>query len=56
MQIRNLSDTGVPVGTTELIPKQDLFKYRSTLRYYGTYTNTGVPVGTTDLIQIQEYP
>ena len=55
IQIRDLSDTGVPVGTTGLIQIQDL-------------SDTGVPVGTTEQIkygqnlfrygtyQIQEYP
>ena len=38
----DLSDTGVPVGTTELIQIRDL-------------SDAGVPVGTTGLIQIQEY-
>ena len=37
------TDTGVPIGTTELIQIQDL-------------SDTGVPVGTTELIQMQEYP
>ena len=35
---QNLSDTGV-IG------------YRSTRRYYRTYSDAGVPVGTTELIQ-----
>ena len=43
MYYRTYSDTGVPVGTTELNQRQDL-------------SDTGVPVGTTGLIQIQEYP
>ena len=41
IQIRDLSDTGVPVGTIGLIG------YRSTRRYYRTYSDVGVPVGTT---------
>ena len=36
-----LTDTGVLVGTTELVQIQDL-------------SDTGVPVGTTGLIRIQE--
>ena len=35
---------------------QDLLIYRSTRRYYRTYTETGVSVGTTELNCIQEYP
>ena len=38
IQILNLSDTGVPVGTTEQI------RYR-------IYTDAGVPVGTTEQIR-----
>ena len=62
----DLSDTGVPVGTTEQIRYgQNLIKCRSTRRYYRTYhiqdrtyqiqdlSDTGVPVGTTGLIQRQ---
>ena len=41
--MQDLSDTGVPVGTTGLIQRQNL-------------SDTGVPVGTTGLIQIQAYP
>ena len=44
---RTFSDTGVPVGTTELNQRQELFRYRSTRRYYGTRSDTGVPVDTT---------
>ena len=53
----------VPVGTTGLILiLQNLYlfyRYKSTRRYYRTYTyfsDTGVPVGTTEINQIQEYP
>ena len=49
MQIQDLSYTGVPVGTTGLIQKQDLIRN-------GTYPDSGVLVGTTELNQIQEYP
>ena len=58
----DLSDTGVPVGTTKQIRYgQNLIKCRSTRRYYRTdqiqdLSDTGVPVGTTELIQRQEYP
>ena len=31
---------------------QNLFRCRSTRRYYRTYSDAGVPVGTTGLIQI----
>ena len=62
-QIQDLSDTGIPVGTTGLIQIQDLsdtgqnlYGYRSTRRYYETRSETGIPVGTTELNQIQEYP
>ena len=47
-------DTGVPVGTTELILILSIREYR---RYYWTYTcftDTGVPVGTTELILITD--
>ena len=65
IQIQDLLDTGVPVGTTGLIQRQEiirsgtysdtrLIRYRSTRRYYRTYSETGVPVGTTELIQRQE--
>ena len=40
-QIQDLSDTGIPLGTTGLIQIQDL-------------SDTGIPVGTTGLIQIQD--
>ena len=40
-QVHDLSDTGVPIGTTELIQVLNL-------------SDTGVPVGTTGLIQIRE--
>ena len=43
MYYKTYTDTGVPVGTTGLIQRQNL-------------SDTGVPVGTTGLIQIQEYP
>ena len=33
---------------------QNIFRYRSTRRYYKTYSEAGVPVGTTELIQIQD--
>ena len=61
MYYRTYSDTGVPVGTTELDQRQDLFRYMSTRMYYRTYSNTGVPLGTTELIrsgliQIHKYP
>ena len=39
-QIQDLSDTGIPVGTTGLIQIQNL-------------SDTGIPVGTTRLIQRQ---
>ena len=50
-------DTGVLVGTTELIPTKLILilPIREYRRYYWTYTcftNTGVPVGTTELILI----
>ena len=50
------SETGVPVGTTELNQGQELIRDRSTRRYYRTKSDAGVPVGTTELKQIQEYP
>ena len=57
--MQELSDTGVPVGTTGLIQRQNLsdtglIGYRSTRRYYRTYSDARVPVGTTRLIQIQD--
>ena len=33
---------------------QNLFRYRSTRRYYRTFSDTGVSVGTTELNQIQD--
>ena len=58
----DLSDTGVPVGTTEQIRYgQNLIKCRSTRRYYRTdqiqdlsdtgLSGSGVPVGTTEQIR-----
>ena len=38
IQIRDLSDTGVPVGTTGLVQRQNL-------------SDTGVPVGTAEQIR-----
>ena len=49
-------DTGVLVSATELIQGQELFRYRSTRRYYRTRSDTGVPVDTTELNQRQAYP
>ena len=47
IQIQGLSDTGVPLGTTGLIQRQNLIRNE-------TYSDTGVPVGSTELIQRQE--
>ena len=55
-QIQDYSETGVPVGTTELNQGQELIRDKSTRRYYRTKSDAGVPVGTTELKQIQEYP
>ena len=65
------TDTGVPIGTTELIlilPIREyplvllnlylFYRYGSTRRYYRTYTHftdTGVPIGIIEINQIQEY-
>ena len=46
--MQDLSDTGVPVGTTEQI------RYRTELIRIQDLSDTGVPVGTTRLIQIQD--
>ena len=63
----DLSDIGVPVGTTGLIHRQNLsdtgvpvgtaehIRYRTELIQIRDLSDTGVPVGTTGLIQIQEY-
>ena len=45
------TDTGVPVGTTELI----LIRI-SRRSYRVSSSDTRVPVGTTEITQIQEYP
>ena len=50
------TDMGVLVSTTKLIQRQELFRYRSTRRYYGTRSDTGVPVDTTELNHRQAYP
>ena len=56
-QIRYRTDAEVPVGTTEQIRyRTELIRYRSTRRYYRTYSDSGVPEGTTELHRIQEYP
>ena len=40
---RTYTETGLPLGTTELIQNVYLFYgYRGTLRYYWTYTDTGL--------------
>ena len=38
--ITDLFSVGTPVGVTELILMQDLYLYRSTCKYYKTYTGT----------------
>ena len=48
--MQDLSDTGVPVGTTEQI------RYRTELIRIQDLSDTGVPVGTSELIQMHEYP
>ena len=48
----DLSDTGVPVGTTEQIRYgHNLIKYRSTRRYYRTYQIQDITYSDTGLIR-----
>ena len=67
--IQNLclfTDTRVPVGTTGLmltlsiqeypLVLLNLFKYKSTRRYYKTKSETRVPVGTTEKIRYRSTP
>ena len=59
IQIQDLSDKGVPVGTTKLIQRQDLSDKGVPVGTTGLIqrqdlSDTGVPVGTTGLIQRQD--
>ena len=50
------SYTEVLVSTTELILiLRNVIRYRSTRRYYRTYTDAGVPIGTTEQIRDRTY-
>ena len=56
-----VTETRVPLGTIELIQRQDLSDTGIPVGTTGLIqiqdlSDTGVPVGTTGLIQIQAYP